>query len=120
MRHLGIVVPDKFMFPCVIRACGSSAEVLEVKKIHGLLFKLGLELDCFVGNALIDTYLKFGLVVDAQEVFEELHEILTMDELFMGLLQKIGNGFSVVVSNALIDMLRRAGKLMEAYDLIAF
>ncbi|KAL5054677.1 hypothetical protein RYX36_035359 [Vicia faba] len=72
MRLLGIVVPDKFTFPCVIRACGDSAEDLEVKKIHGLLFKLGLELDVFVGSALVNTYLKFGLVVDAHEVFEGL------------------------------------------------
>ena len=72
MRHLGVVVPDKFTFPCVIRACGDAAEGFEVKKIHGLLFKFGLELDVFVGSALVITYLKFGLVVDAHEVFEEL------------------------------------------------
>ncbi|CAJ1935862.1 unnamed protein product [Sphenostylis stenocarpa] len=71
MRYLGIV-PDKFTFPCVIRACGDVMEDLEVKKIHGLLFKLGLELDVFVGSALVITYLKFGLVGDAYEVFEEL------------------------------------------------
>ncbi|XP_015957479.1 pentatricopeptide repeat-containing protein At3g14730 [Arachis duranensis] len=68
MRHLG-VTPDKYTFPCVIRAC---VEDLEVKKIHGLLFKFGLELDVFVGSALVNTYMKFGLVMDAHEVFEEL------------------------------------------------
>jgi pentatricopeptide repeat protein len=67
-----IVLPDKFTFPCVIRACGDTGEDFEVKMIHGLLFKLGLELDVFVGSALVNTYLKFGLVVDAHEVFEEL------------------------------------------------
>ncbi|KAK2437620.1 pentatricopeptide repeat-containing protein [Trifolium repens] len=74
MRHMGssIVLPDKFTFPCVIRACGDTGEDFEVKTIHGLLFKLGLELDVFVGSALVNTYLKFGLVVDAHEVFEEL------------------------------------------------
>jgi pentatricopeptide repeat protein len=74
MRHMGgsIVLPDKFTFPCVIRACGDTGEDFEVKMIHGLLFKLGLELDVFVGSALVNTYLKFGLVVDAHEVFEEL------------------------------------------------
>lgn len=71
MRHLGIV-PDKFTFPCVIRACGDAGEGFEVMKIHGLLFKFGLELDVFVGSALVNTYLKFGLAVDAREVFEEL------------------------------------------------
>ncbi|KAK7399767.1 hypothetical protein VNO78_10956 [Psophocarpus tetragonolobus] len=71
MRLLGIV-PDKFTFPCVIRASGDLAEDLEVRKIHGLLFKLGLELDVFVSSALVNTYLKFGLVVEAHETFEEL------------------------------------------------
>ena len=60
---------DKFTFPCVIRAC---CDVVEVWKIHGMLFKLGLELDVFVGSALVNSYLKFGFVEEAQEVFEEL------------------------------------------------
>ncbi|KAM3698343.1 hypothetical protein ACB098_06G181700 [Castanea mollissima] len=66
------VRPDKFTFPCVIKACCDIVEVLEVRKIHGLLFKLELELDVFIGSALVNTYLKFGLIVEAQEVFEKL------------------------------------------------
>lgn len=71
MRWVG-VMPDKFTFPCVIKACCDVMEVLEVRKIHGLSFKLGLELDVFVGSALVNTYLKLGLLKEAQEVFEEL------------------------------------------------
>ncbi|XP_023517268.1 pentatricopeptide repeat-containing protein At3g14730-like isoform X1 [Cucurbita pepo subsp. pepo] len=63
------VMPDKYTFPCVVRSC---CEVMEVKKIHGCLFKMGLELDLFVGSALVNTYLKLGSMEDAQEVFEEL------------------------------------------------
>lgn len=65
-------MPDKFTFPCVIRSCGDAMDALDVKKIHGLLFKFGLELDVFIGSALVNTYLKFGLMRDAQEVFDEL------------------------------------------------
>lgn len=72
MRVVG-VLPDKFTFPCVIRSCGDALDdAFEVRKIHGVLFKLGLELDVFVGSALVNTYLKFGLMEDAQEVFDEL------------------------------------------------
>jgi pentatricopeptide repeat protein len=71
MRWVGIM-PDKFTFPSLIKACCDVVEVLEVRKIHGLLFKLGLELDVFVGSALVHTCLKFGLMEEAQEVFEEL------------------------------------------------
>ena len=44
-------------------------EVLEIRKVHGQLFKLGLDLDVFVGSALVNTCLKFGLMDEAQEVF---------------------------------------------------
>ncbi|KAK9944194.1 hypothetical protein M0R45_009772 [Rubus argutus] len=44
----------------------------EVRKIHALVVKLGLELDVYVGSAMVNTYLKFGLVEEAQKVFEEL------------------------------------------------
>ncbi|KAI9115936.1 hypothetical protein K1719_012866 [Acacia pycnantha] len=71
MRCVG-VLPDKFTFPCVIRSCVDAMDAFEVKKIHGLLFKLGLELDVFVGSALVSTYLKFGLMEEAHEVFDEL------------------------------------------------
>ncbi|XP_004298095.1 PREDICTED: pentatricopeptide repeat-containing protein At3g14730-like [Fragaria vesca subsp. vesca] len=67
--RLTYVVPDKFTFPCVIRACCS---IREVMKIHSLVIKLGLELDVYVGSALVNTYLKFLLVKEAQKVFEEL------------------------------------------------
>lgn len=74
MRELGFVIPDKYTFPCVIRACCDLMEVLEVRKMHGLLFKLGLELDVYVGSALVNTYLKFGLMEDAQLVFADMPE----------------------------------------------
>ena len=44
----------------------------EIKRIHGLLFKFGLELDVFIGSALVNCYLKFGLMEHAQVAFEEL------------------------------------------------
>ncbi|KAF7842301.1 pentatricopeptide repeat-containing protein [Senna tora] len=66
------VVPDKFTFSSVIRSCGEVVDAFEVEKIHGLLFKLRLELDVFVGSALVNAYLKFGLMMEAQEVFDEL------------------------------------------------
>lgn len=63
------VTPDKFTFPCAIKGC---SEVLEAKKIHGLLFKFGLELDVFIGSALVNCFLKFRAMDDAYHVFDEL------------------------------------------------
>lgn len=71
MRRTGLM-PDKFTFPCVIKACSYFLEGWRVRKIHGELFKFGLELDLFVGSALVHCYLKFELMEDAQVVFDEL------------------------------------------------
>ncbi|XP_057499564.1 pentatricopeptide repeat-containing protein At3g14730 [Actinidia eriantha] len=71
MRSVG-VMPDKFTFPCVIKACSDLKNILETRKIHGLLFKFGLELDVFVGSALVHLYLRFGFTEDAHQVFDEL------------------------------------------------
>ncbi|XP_022846227.1 pentatricopeptide repeat-containing protein At3g14730 [Olea europaea var. sylvestris] len=68
MRLIGIE-PDKFTFPCAVKAC---PDTVSLEKIHGLLFKLGLEFDLFIGSALVHCYLKFDLVNEALEVFEEL------------------------------------------------
>ncbi|XP_006445309.2 pentatricopeptide repeat-containing protein At3g14730 [Citrus clementina] len=71
MRQLG-VLPDKYTFPCLIKCCCDVMAVLEVKKIHGLVFKLGLDLDVYIGSALVNTYLKCQFMEEALKVFEEL------------------------------------------------
>lgn len=71
IRFSGIM-PDKFTFPCVIKACSDAQECLEGRKVHGLLFKFGLELDVFVGSALVHLYLRFGFTEEAYQVFDEL------------------------------------------------
>ncbi|KAL6993717.1 hypothetical protein U1Q18_011830 [Sarracenia purpurea var. burkii] len=71
MRLAGIM-PDKFTFPCVIKACSDIKAILEARKVHGLLFKFGLELDVFVGSALVHSYVKVGYTEEAHQLFEEL------------------------------------------------
>ncbi|KAL8493791.1 hypothetical protein ACS0TY_024817 [Phlomoides rotata] len=70
MRLFG-VAPDKFTFPCAIKAC---LNIEDLKNIHGLLFKFRLTFDLFIGSALVHSYLKFGLMDDALKVFERLPE----------------------------------------------
>ncbi|XVF11437.1 hypothetical protein REPUB_Repub08aG0027400 [Reevesia pubescens] len=71
MRVLG-VFPDKYTFPCLLKGCCDIMEVLEVQKIHGLVFKLGLDLDLYVGSGLVKCYLKFLFMDNAKKVFDEL------------------------------------------------
>lgn len=71
MRMVGLI-PDKFTFPCLIKAC---CHAMDVEKIHALVFKLGLEFDLYVGSALVHGYLRVGLLSsEALKVFDELPE----------------------------------------------
>ncbi|KAJ4836279.1 hypothetical protein Tsubulata_041943, partial [Turnera subulata] len=73
MRRGG-VLPDKYTIPCLIKGLCDIMEVSEVKKIHALVLKLGLELDMHVGSALVSSYLKFELLDEAHDVFDEMPE----------------------------------------------
>ncbi|RVX19167.1 Pentatricopeptide repeat-containing protein [Vitis vinifera] len=99
------VIPGKFTFPCAIKAC---LDALEIKKIHGLLFKFGLELDVFIGSALVNCYLKFGLMEHTQVAFEELpiRDVVIWDDMVNGYAQ-IGQ-FEMCIEDALeiFEMMR--------------
>ncbi|GAB2246166.1 hypothetical protein Droror1_Dr00001659 [Drosera rotundifolia] len=63
------VLPTKFTFPFVLKACSGLCDGDEGEKIHGRVVKAGLELDGFVATALVDLYAKCGDLDDASEVF---------------------------------------------------
>ncbi|XP_023753838.1 pentatricopeptide repeat-containing protein At1g08070, chloroplastic [Lactuca sativa] len=64
--------PDRFTYPFVVRSCTELMEHLRGVCIHGLLFKVGLELDTFIGTSLIEFYGSFGDTKAARRVFDEL------------------------------------------------
>ncbi|XP_047307606.1 pentatricopeptide repeat-containing protein At3g14730 [Impatiens glandulifera] len=72
MQQLDCIMPDKFTFPCVIKAFSEVNQVIDVMKIHGLVFKFGLEFDVYIGSALSHCYLKIGLINSADKVFVEM------------------------------------------------
>ncbi|KAL3504856.1 hypothetical protein ACH5RR_034697 [Cinchona calisaya] len=101
MRMIGLV-PDRFTFPCVIKAC---CDVMDVGKIHGLVFKLGLEFDLYIGSALVHAYLRVAFSSEALRVFDDLPD---RDD--------------VVIWNAMINGFAQAGevdKAMEVFQMMA-
>ncbi|MCO5611577.1 hypothetical protein L7F22_065830 [Adiantum nelumboides] len=66
--------PDKFVFTCVLKACGSEQTLLEAMLIHHQILKDGLEKDVAVGSSLVDAYAKCGLLKEARRVFDNLPE----------------------------------------------
>jgi pentatricopeptide repeat protein len=72
MRAMG-PSPDAFTFACILKACGRSGSVEKGQEIHAELRKQGLlGKDQVLGNALVDMYARCGLIIEAQEAFDEL------------------------------------------------
>ncbi|KAK1387809.1 Pentatricopeptide repeat-containing protein [Heracleum sosnowskyi] len=68
------IEPNDFTFPCVFKASGGVRDVRVGKLIHGLVIKVGLIRDVFVGCSAFDMYAKTGFREDARKVFDEMPE----------------------------------------------
>lgn len=74
MRRLS-VVPGKHTFPFLLKACSNSHSLESCTQVHTHVFKFGLELDLHVLNGLIRSYSVLGAIVNARELFDEVHDI---------------------------------------------
>ncbi|KAM3705271.1 hypothetical protein ACJW31_03G067700 [Castanea mollissima] len=68
------VRPDDHTFPFVLKACSDYTEVRKGMEVHGVVFKLGFDLDVYVGNTLLMFYGNCGSLSDARRVFDEMPE----------------------------------------------
>lgn len=66
------VASDDVTFLCSLKACASIGEVQVGQRFHAEVVKEGFENRLFLGSALIDMYAKRGLLVEAQDIFNEL------------------------------------------------
>eukprot|EP00250_Pteridium_aquilinum_P010003 c19084_g1_i1 orf=1223-2404(+) len=71
MRMEGVPL-NSVTFVCTLQALGIIQERETVQEMHMEIAKGGFERDMFVGNTLVDSYSKCGLLAEAQEVFERL------------------------------------------------
>ncbi|MED6188511.1 hypothetical protein PIB30_086650, partial [Stylosanthes scabra] len=63
------VAPDDITLNGLIGVCAKFHDVEIGVQLHCFAVKQGLDLDCFVGSALVDFYAKFGLVENSRRVF---------------------------------------------------
>ncbi|KAH7286186.1 hypothetical protein KP509_33G062000, partial [Ceratopteris richardii] len=63
---------NKFIFLSVLRLCSNSNALDQGRVIHKEIRDMGLLSDVFVGNSLIDMYIKCESLHEAREVFDEL------------------------------------------------
>lgn len=63
---------DSVILLAALRACSSLSAKLEGRVIHGMAVKLGLDIDTYIGSALIDMYMKCQDISGAQKAFQML------------------------------------------------
>jgi hypothetical protein len=68
------VKPSHITFATVFSACGALLDAHCGRRNHGLVIKVGLDSNIYVGNALLCMYSKCGLNGDALRAFEDILE----------------------------------------------
>ena len=83
------VNPDQVTFVSLLNACASPAALRVGKNIHALIKEAGLDLEFYVGTALVSMYAKCGSMVDACEVFDnmEIRDVVSWTAMIAGFAQ---------------------------------
>ena len=128
------VLPDKYVFPKVFRACGQLLWLEVGIQVHKDVVLCGCEFDLQVCNSLIDMYSKSGDVGSGRRVFDEMVErdVLSWNSMISGY---VCNGFlefsvellasmrirgfepDMVTWNTVMDAYCRMGLCDEAWEI---
>ncbi|KAL1217276.1 putative pentatricopeptide repeat-containing protein [Cardamine amara subsp. amara] len=83
------VRPDHYTFPCILKACSCSGNIVIGKKIHGSATRVGLSSTLFVGNGLVSMYGKCGFLAEARLVLDEMsrRDVVSWNSLVAGYAQ---------------------------------
>ncbi|KAK7313223.1 hypothetical protein VNO77_37774 [Canavalia gladiata] len=75
-REMGhsAVSRNHFTYTIFVKLCADVLDVELGRSVHGQTVKIGIENDVVVGGALVDCYVKLGLLDDACKVFQILEE----------------------------------------------
>ncbi|GMP68373.1 hypothetical protein CsSME_00028009 [Camellia sinensis var. sinensis] len=78
--------PNEMTFSSVLGAFADAMKIKVGKQLHSLIVKLGFFSFTFVGNAVVDFYLKSGLMKESWKAFEEMdaHDIVSWNTLVSG------------------------------------
>ncbi|KAK6946106.1 E motif [Dillenia turbinata] len=100
--------PDFYTFPPVLKAC---SDLVNGKKLHCWVFKLGFEMDVFVAASLIHMYSRFGSLVVARQIFDdmEVRDMGSWNAMISGVCQ-YGNAADAL---SVLDEMRLEGINMD-------
>ncbi|KAH1081502.1 hypothetical protein J1N35_021263 [Gossypium stocksii] len=111
----GTVLPNRFTFPSVLKACARTGKLLEGEQVHGLAVKFGFEKDEFVASNLVRMYVMCGAMEKAQFLLNKMMVEFENDGKLVNDKRRIeGN---IVLWNVMIDGYIRIGDLTAAREL---
>ncbi|KAG5092808.1 hypothetical protein JHK82_051586 [Glycine max] len=64
--------PDGYTFTALVKGCATRVATGEGTLLHGMVLKNGVCFDLYVATALVDMYVKFGVLGSARKVFDEM------------------------------------------------
>ncbi|KAH6776602.1 Pentatricopeptide repeat superfamily protein, partial [Perilla frutescens var. hirtella] len=70
MMEDGGVVPDDYLLPKILQACGNCRDVETGELIHGMVIKRGVNGDLRVNNSILSVYAKCGWLNSAERFFD--------------------------------------------------
>ncbi|XP_048496850.1 putative pentatricopeptide repeat-containing protein At3g49142 [Beta vulgaris subsp. vulgaris] len=84
------VRPDHYTYPCALKACSGSENLWVGLQIHAAVYRVGLNLNLFVGNGLIAMYGKCGCLMDARKVVNEMpvRDVVSWNSMVAGYVQR--------------------------------
>jgi pentatricopeptide repeat protein len=109
--------PDAHTFACVVRACADCSRPDAVRVVHSITLYSGASSHPVVGSALVSGYAKLGLVEDAAQVFDGLHE----PDLVLWNAMISGYGYQGMwhAGLELFSAMRRARELPDGYSIVS-
>ncbi|GMH29731.1 hypothetical protein Nepgr_031574 [Nepenthes gracilis] len=90
MLHSCGVVPDKYTYPFVLKACSGVGGLGEGRQVHGHAVKRGIKADIYVYNSLISMYARSGCFDIARKLLDKmlLRDVISWNALLSGYVDK--------------------------------